>query len=832
MKTSIHATQSTYRKSLLLAASALAMAGMASAGQAQDAVSSAAEETAPSTSAGQPSTQLPTTNTQGAATTPGMGADEGGVEEIVVTAQFREQNLQQTPLAITAVSGEQLLQKGITNVQDLTKIAPSVQLRHTGSAGGKTLAAFIRGVGASDYNFNVEPGVAFYLDDVYLGPSFGTLLEFVDLERAEILRGPQGTLSGKNAIGGAVRLVTKKPSGDNSGYLEVEGGSRGLLRLRGAYDLGLSETLAMRVSGYSAIQDGLVTLYDFACVNPTLTGDQTAPFALGNTTPPQDCRRGELGNTDVRAVRLQFRWTPNEDIEVNLSGSYIDDNAKGAADVLLAVNPAGFANYRSPLQPAGTPPFFQYYYGVPYDQRFLPPDNRSSYATFYDPVYGLSYPPENTLNTRDATLHVAWRLSDDINLTSITSYRQMGGSWAYDSDSSPLQTDGVYNTQKHRQLSQELRLSGSSFDDRFDWTVGGFYYQARQRDIGSIQAAIFNLYIAVNSFPRSENYAGFVHGEFEIVDGLRIIGGLRQSHEDKTYRFIENDVPGTPSNVFPGGLDVDPETSYDRTDYRIGLQWQVAPEHMIYANVATGFRGGGFNPRPSNLQTVVPFGPESITSYELGHRSEFFDRRLRWNNTVYYSDYQDIQLSGRITSITPGGSFPVTVLTNAAKARVWGLESELNAELSDFITINAAGSYTDFKYQDLGAAAALSATSGPTLDSTQRYTPEFKFNVGVQATLPILESVGTVVLNADYAYQTKQFPDARNLPELAIDAYGTANARLTFTTLDEDWSLSLIGYNVFDEEYFYNRNYISGNFQLKGNPAPGAEWAISLRRNF
>jgi iron complex outermembrane recepter protein len=757
-------------------------------------------------------------------------SQDGVLQEVTVTAQFREQNLQDTPLAITAITAAQLAEKGITNMQDLTRAAPSVNLRHTGSAGGKTLAAFIRGVGASDYNFNIEPGVAFYIDDVYLGPSFGTLLEFVDLERAEVLRGPQGTLSGKNAIGGAVRLVTQKPKGDDSGYIEVEGGSRDLLRFRGAYDIALADNLAMRVSGYSAQQDGLVKVYDFACVNPTLVGDTSAPHGLRNVTPPQSCKRGTLGETDVRAARAQLRWTPSENLEVNLSADYVDDNSAGAADVLLSMNPSGFSSY---ARPGTTTPFFTTQYGVPYDQRFLPPNRFTSYATFEDPVYGLKFPAENTLSTKDATLNVQWKLSDTLALTSISAYRKIGGSWAYDSDSSPLQTDGVYDTQGHEQWSQELRLSGQALNGRFDWTVGGFYFNATERDIGTIEAAIFNLYIAVNSFPKYENYAGFVHGEYQIVDGLKVIGGLRRSHESKVYHFIENDIAGTPSNVFPGGLDVPASTKYDRTDYRIGLQYDLNPNHMLYVNMATGFRGGGFNPRPSNLQSVVPFGPESQKSYEAGVRSEFFDRRVRWNNTVYYSDYSDIQLSGRITSITPGGAFPVTVITNAAKAHIYGVESELQGDLNEFFTLTGAASYTKFKYKDLGPAAALSATSGPTLDSTQRYTPEWKVNAGALVRLPLLQSLGKLTLSADYSYQTKQYTDARNLPELEIPGYGVANARLTFARGEEgSWSVSLIGSNLLGENYFYNKNYVSGNFQIKGNPAPGTEWGLSFRKNF
>jgi len=760
-----------------------------------------------------------------------QSADNEGasVNEIVVTAQFREQALQDTPLAITAVSGEDLAARGVGNTQELAKVAPSVSLRHTGSAGGKTMAAFVRGIGASDYNFNIEPGVAFYIDDVYLGPSYGTLLDFIDLERAEVLRGPQGTLSGKNAIGGAIRLVSKKPRGLNEGYLDVEVGSRNLIKLKGAWDASLSDTLAMRVSGYSARQDGLVKLYDFGCVNPDLVGDTSAPYSIANTTPPQGCGRGTLGNTNVQAARLQFRWTPTDTIEINLAGGLSEDTSRGAADVLLWMDPTGFQNL---MVPGTTDPFFETMYGVPYDERFLPPDRYSSYSTFEDPVYGLKFPPDNTLSSRDLNLHVNWQVAPQLSVTSITAYRKIEGSWAYDSDSSPLATDGVYNTQKHEQFSQELRLSGALMDDRFHFTVGGFYYDATQRDIGTVEAAPFNLFIQVDSYPKNTNWAAFAHGEFDITEGLRLIGGVRYSEEDKFYRFIEHDIPGTPSNVFPGGLDAPKSTAYERLDWRAGVQLDVAEDHMIYANVATGFRGGGFNPRPSNLQTVVPFTPESLVSYEIGHRSEFLDRRIRWNNTFYYSDYTDIQLSGRTTSIVSGGEFPVTVIINAAKAHVWGLESELNARISDAVTVYGAGSYTKFKYDELGNAGPEFVSNGPLLTSMQRYTPEWKLNVGFQAALPVLTDLGTLVFNGDYAYQTRQFPDARNSPELEIPAYGVANARLTFTTLDNNWSLSLIGTNIFDKEFFYNKGFISGNWQIKGNPAPGAEWALSIRRNF
>ena len=838
----------------LMAATALGGLLLPTPVLAQDAPASAAPTAAGAAAATQqegPSTQLPSTTTQGApstpnanasttaATSPAAAADANAdaAGEIVVTAQFRAQNLQQTPLAITAISGDQLLQKGAVNMQDLSNVAPSVSFHHTGSAGGKTLAAFIRGVGASDYNFGIEPGVAFYVDDVYLGPSYGTLLDFIDLERAEVLRGPQGTLSGKNAIGGAVRLVTVKPKGSNTGYIEAEYGSRHLLRFRAAYDVSIvPDSLFMRVSGYSAHQDGLVKLYNFACVNPTLVGNTAAPYGLKNDQTAQSCRRGDLGNTDVRAARVQFRWQPSSNFEVNLSGDYIDDNARGAADVLLSVDPSGFANYRSPIQPAGTPNYFVYYYGVPYDTRFVPTKRYTSYSNFADPVYGLTFPPKNTLLTKDVTLNMDWKIAPDLSLQSITAYRALHGHWAYDSDSSPLATDGVYDSQFHKQFSQELRLSGALLDNRLNFTVGGFYYHAKERDVDTVEANLFNFFIFTDSKPKSTNYAAFVHGEFKLTDTLTAIGGLRESHENKTYLFLEGDIPGTPGTAFlvngVDGLNFPAKTKYNRFDYRAGLQWQATPTQMIYVSTETGFRGGGFNPRPSNTTTALPFSPEKLTSYEGGVRSEFFNRRVRWNNTVYYSQYRDIQLSGRLTAVTPGGAFPITVTTNAAKAHIYGVESELQADINRYFSLNGAASYTHFKYDDLGVATALSATTGPTLDSMQRYTPKWKFNVGAQATLPVLDDFGKLTLNVDYAYQTKQYPDGHNFEVLKIPAYGVGNARLTFATLEHGWSVSAAVRNMFDKYYFYNRNFISGNFQVKGNPAPPREWSLSLRKTF
>jgi len=756
----------------------------------------------------------------GPATTDSGSEPAAGMQEVVVTAQFREESLQKTPLAISAVPASTLLEKGIVDVTGLGQVAPGVNIDTKGAYGGQTVAAYIRGIGAGDYSYNVEPGVAFYVDDVYLGPSYGSLMSLIDLDHVEVLRGPQGDLSGKNAIGGAVRLVTQKPKGTDSGYIQVETGSYDLLRVRAAYDMSLvPDKLFMRVSAYSSRHEGDVQILNFACENPNELGNQSAPYAVKNDAIGKNCNRGTLGDEDIHAARVQFRFLPNDSLEFNLSGDYVDNESNGAADVLIGMNPAGYTAFNAktaiPL------------YGIPYDTRFLPPNHYSTYATFTDPQYGLNFPPVDTLKTEAVTLNSKWQITQDISLTSITGWRSYTGYWSYDSDSSPLATDGVYDNEDHNQVSEELRLTGSSFEHRLDWTVGAFYFHSKEQDNADVEAALYNLYIYYPNRAWDTNYAGFLHLEYKLTDALTFIGGLRDSHESKQFLFNEHDIPGTPSNVFPGaGLYDLGHTGYNHLDYRAGLQYQFTPSFMGYAAVSTGYRAGGFNPRPAAADQVVPYGPEKLRNYELGIRNEFFDHRVRWNNTAYYGKYEDIQLTAR--AIAPDG-FPDQITTNAGTAKIYGFETEGEGQLNHWFSVNASGSYTGFKYTDLGNAAGVSG--GPTLQSQQVFTPRWKANAGFQANLPLLSTYGKMVFNMDYTWQSRMFTDAPNSPQLAIPAYGLLNGRLTFTTR-QDWTISLAGTNITNKFYWATTNFISGDYQWKGVPGLPAQWNLSLRKNF
>src|SRR5262249_49668793 len=252
------------------------------------------------------------------------------------------------------------------------------------------------------------------------------------------------------------------------------------------------------------------------------------------------------------------------------------------------------------------------------------------------PTNGLKYSPVNQLTSQDVNLNGKWDITPSLSLTSITAYRRISGAWSYDSDGSPLGVDGVLDHQQHRQVSQELRLGGTSFADRLTWTVGGFYYNAHDLDVAlPVEAASFALFIGTHSEPKNEYYAGYAHGELKITDRLTLIAGARESKEDKVYLFDVFDLPGTGSNYFPGGFLYPARTSSNHFDYRAGLEYQFADGLMGYASVSSGFRGGGFNPRPSTPGTAIAFQPETLTNYEVGVRSEFLDKKVRFNNTAF-----------------------------------------------------------------------------------------------------------------------------------------------------------------------------------------------------
>jgi len=414
-------------------------------------------------------------------------------------------------------------------VSELTNQAPSVTLRQQSAAFGNSMTASIRGVGQYDFNPALEPGVGIYIDDVYYPSLTGANFDLMDLDRVEILRGPQGTLAGKNSIGGAVKLYSKKPSGDDTGYVAASYGSYSRVDVRAGADISIiPDKLFARFSGVSRSRDGYIDRLDYACVNPG--------SGLPSMREADGCKLGTEGGISYTAGRAALRWIATDAVELNLSADVINDNSEIPATTLLYVNPTAAANPNTRIN------------GVPYDSRFVPTNPYTTYATFFTPA-GTYTTPVGTV-TKNAFIAPAsasydawdvsgtmdWTLSDTLSLKVISAYREYETTFGSDSDSSPLPVSLGSNHLTHHSNSQEVRLNGSAFGAAFDYTVGAYYFDqttvyATRQDLMYV-AGVGPAYTFFGDDPvDASTKAGFVHGVYHATDKLNLTAGYRYSDE-------------------------------------------------------------------------------------------------------------------------------------------------------------------------------------------------------------------------------------------------------------------------------------------------------------
>jgi iron complex outermembrane receptor protein len=763
------------------------------------------------------------------------GTDETAGNVITVTAQFREQALQDTPLAITAVNSEMLEARSQTNIAEITAQAPSVTLKPQGAAFGPSLGASIRGVGQYDFNPALEPGVGLYVDDVYYATLTGAIFDLLDVDRVEVLRGPQGTLAGKNSIGGAVKLYSKRPTGDGSGSISGTYGSRNRIDLRASADFGLTEELAMRVAGVAKKQEGYVDRLDFGCVNPPGSAVNPAVGGVQPTTTAGNCRVARDGEVDYLAGRVQLRYRPSDRIDVNVIGDYTHDDRNPAGGVLLFANNPTNPNIRGNAT------------AVPYDSRFIC-GQYCNYASYFSPAGAWQTPPVAgfpLLETRGEgrTKFNGWGLSgqvdvdltDNLQLQSITSYREYALQFTNDDDYSPLSVGNGLSELDYWGFTQELRLNGTLLDDAVNWTLGAFYLDQRSTyaTFQDIRYAPIPLQFQGDDPVNADTKAVFAAVSWEIVENLTFNGGLRYTDEHKDYTFSRRNRDGS-LNAFLGALDgVTGEFDGDKIDWRANLQYRLSDELMTYAQVSTGFKGGGINPRPFNPAQVQPFGPETLTAYELGFKSDLFGRLVRLNGAAFFSDYKGIQLT-LLSCPQFGGPGPCALPQNAGDAEIKGLELETTIDPGNGLLIDAAMSYLDFDYTAINPqAGGPTAPAGVQLGMVPPYTPKWKWAVGIQYEIDLGNS-GSITPRADANHQSEIFSNAVNKPSNLIEGYTLANARLTWRNEDEDLEVALSVTNLFDKYYLLTSFDLTGAGAgfVAGQPGRPREWAVSVKKTF
>jgi iron complex outermembrane receptor protein len=792
--------------------------------------------------------------------------DPATVEEVVVTAQFREQNLQQTPLSITAVSAQTLEARGQISVVDIANQAPNVTLKPAPGNFGPALQAFIRGVGQYDFSFALEPGVGMYVDDVYFSTLTGSIFDLLDLDRVEVLRGPQGTLAGQNSIGGAIKLYSKKPTGDNSGYLEARYGSYDRTEIRGSADFTiLPDQLFGRIAGVSHHQDGYVDRLDYRCTHPTATD------VPSQVTGPK-CKLGTEGGKSYDAVRGSLRWAPTERLEVNLSADYTHDTSESTPLTLLFVGtsipsapyaalpgtgpgintvtipppfaarpPGGQVNQSIGGIPLGTATGSAFITHSPYGNWAQDTYTHSPYVTYSNyistrPVDGSAAwaaPAISHLKSWGYSGQVDFKLTEHAALKYIGAYREYDSTWGLDQDASPISFAQQVNIVHHWQRSHELRLTGV-LADRVDYTVGGFYFDQKSGYDGRIELPGF-AFLEHDTIPASSK-AVFANFDWRLTDDLRVITGARYTKMEKTFYFGRLGVPG---NTYPTGVSpqVGPlngtsgKYSGDRKDYRIAVQYQWTPEIMTFAQVATGFKGGGVNPRPFNLPQELPFGPETLTAYEVGVKADLLDNRLRVNASAFLSKYNDILVT--VTNCPIAGSpfppAPCALPVNAGKADIKGIEVEFVARPVEGLQLDGSYSTLDFEYTSLSAQAL---SSGLTKSMRGPFTPKVRAAFGAQYQIS-LGDLGTLTPRLDYSRQSGLHTAAISSVYNYMPGYHVLNGRLSWRNDAGDWEAALEVQNITDELYYTGIFDNRGSTRaVMGVPALPRTYAVSLKKSF
>ncbi len=771
-----------------------------------------------------------------AATAVSAADDESSdLEEVVVTAQFREQNVQDTPLAITAVSAEMLEARSQTNITEIASQAPSVTLKQQGAGWGPSIAAYIRGIGTYDFNPALEPGVGIYVDDVYISSLTGSMLDLLDLERVEILRGPQGTLAGRNSIGGSVKLYSKRPTGESSGSFQATYGSRDRVDLRGTANFALTDNLFMRISGVDKKQDGYVSRIDYGCANP---GN---PYGIASqVATTAGCVIAKDSNVNFSAVRAALRWLPSDRVEFNLSADYTNDRRNPTGVVLVG--------YRDDLLSAAARARIQPILDgnaandAPGSAFVVPRGSYYNYASYYNPSYngsGLATAgatPTPWLESRPTVgqffegwgtaLEADFDLSDSLQLKSITAYRAYESGFSNDNDLSPLASSIGEGTLPFHAFTQEIRLNGTH--GAVDWTLGGYFLDQQSRyqswqDLRYSSPLMFQQNDVVNV----DTKAAFGQVIYNMSEQVVLTAGVRHTDEHKDYTYVRLNRDGSTGAPVVGQLN-GTRSPFDgtNTDYRAAVQYKFNDDVMTYLQYSTGFKGGGITPRPFVPDQATDFGPETLKTWEVGMKADLFDRHLRVNSAVFFGNYDDLQLGLQTCtgSVLPT---PCGRVANVGSAEIKGFEMEAVIRPVAGVSIDASYSYTDFKYTDLTGAGGIQ------LSFVAPFMPKHKASVGAQYQFA-LASGATLSPRADWSYQSYIFTNGNNQLTNRIGSYGVANLRLVWGNSDGDLDVSLEATNITDKYYFNSRfdQVTGGGRHTDGSPGRPREFAVTIKKKF
>ncbi|OYQ35004.1 TonB-dependent receptor [Niveispirillum lacus] len=721
------------------------------------------------------------------------------LEEIVVTARRRSEALQDTPVAVSAFTAEALEARSVETLDNIARFTPNIRFDGAAalSGGNYNATVFIRGIGQNDFAIFSDPGVGFYVDGVYYARSIGGIMDAVDLASVEVLRGPQGTLFGKNTIGGAVLINTQRPTDTLSGRVELTTGRFDRLDVKGTINVPLADGKVLtRLSVSSLNRDGYAK---------RLSDGQ------------------DMGDRNADSARLQITTNVTEDIDFHLVGDVTRAREHSAPNKLLAVAPAPgltgvpfLVNYNNLVAPTR---------GViaPNGQRTL----NSSFVTDSPFTTWGTGPNVNDLDLWGLAGTLTWNLGT-VEIKSITAYRELQATFARDGDNTPFTYRETFNDDDQWQVSQEVQLSGDAIDGRFTWIGGVYYFTEEGSDVARADLAMGlwpplgpPLSPATLILNRIDNtsYAVFGQGNFKLTDDLSFTAGARWNRDKKWISVFNRRQRD--QVVF---TDVQRSSDWNAFTPKLGVEYKAGADAMLYASAGKGFKSGGYNARPLvDASEVTQYEPETIWTYEVGAKTGWLDNRLIVNVAGYLSKYDNIQLTVNQT--------PRNFVANAAQGTIKGAELEVRAKPAKGLDFDLAVGYTDAKYDEVGTGLGPTQVLPITKAAKFVKTPKWTASTGLQYTHDLGDG-STLSLRGDLSAYSKFYNDVANTELVAQSGYGIVNSRLTYTSPDESWTLALFATNVTDRRYFVSGN-ASGAFGLAevsyGRPR---EWGVTLGAKF
>lgn len=659
---------------------------------------------------------------------------------ITVTARRREETLQEVPVAVTAFTDAALQRNNIQDLGDLDAYVPNLTV-YAARGSSSTVTAYIRGIGQSDPLWGVDPGVGVYIDDVYIARPQGGLLDVLDVDRIEVLRGPQGSLYGKNTTGGAIKYITKPLLPDFSGSAQVTVGNYDQADFKGSVNVPIAgDRVIARFSAASLNRDGF--------------GE--------NRFSGQD-----VSDKEITVARASVGFYPTDTFNVIVSADWLDDQS--------GVRGAQRLNAFNPFDPARTPPF----------------DDR------YDIASGM--PNVNDTEMSGGSVTANWQLNDAWWLKSVTAYRESDTETNIDFDTLPNKITDVRAVYSDDQTSQEFQ---ATFDDGgpFNGVFGLYYFS------GTAGGTVFNNFLnlqfgTTNGDVDTESYAAYGEGTYAFSDQLSLTVGLRYTSEEKTADVLNQGYANaTFTNPIATVADFNDSVSFHNLSPKVSLDYKVSDDVMVYGLVSRGFKSGGFNIRANTTAVPAsgrPFDDESVTSFEVGTKSAFYDGTFYLNAAYFYNKYRDVQLSvftafdanGDGTNDSFFGDF-----TNAGRAHIQGVELEFAGQPTERLTLQGNLAFMEAEYDEF-------IDRGVDVSANQELTNAPPISAALTALYTWDLFGGTLTGRVTGTYQGEVYPTTDLSEDIKQDPYALLHAGLTWRADGNPWWVSLQGSNLTDRHY-------------------------------